>query len=404
LAGSEVFALMERVRREGPVLRTRPGFLGIFDPVLALDADIANASDLKVPRAFWESLLPGRDRREVSWREVRALIIDRSRRLNRPEHLAALRERMRASLAGHADLTGDLTRIVAKAMSDSLVPMIIDGLGERGLRAVAADLDGKLDRLLAAPGGQRTLGYRAAVAMGELAAGRAVARQLRRRLRGTAPARDDFADELLGLAPDIGLGRVTYLTTTLLTAISSAPGLAAACLLFELVRRPEWKQRISAEMAALPIEARHVAPSGEPSLTARFIRETLRFWAFPLVTRRIAYRDIEVGGERVGKGEVYELSSYIMHHSETHWDDPERFDPDRWLPGRTQPQSGTYAPFGFGPRTCIGAAVGFSQLMLFCELATLDFAFDLAPGPDPSIRLDGVAVPIDLVGCVRPTA
>jgi cytochrome P450 len=49
------------------------------------------------------------------------------------------------------------------------------------------------------------------------------------------------------------------------------------------------------------------------------------------------------------------VSSYAIQHSPRFWDDPERFDPERFAPGRREKiPAYAYFPFGVGPHACIG--------------------------------------------------
>lgn len=46
---------------------------------------------------------------------------------------------------------------------------------------------------------------------------------------------------------------------------------------------------------------------------------------------------------------------HAIHHDPTHYPDPSRFDPDRFLDGNKKSrESCTFLPFGEGPRICIG--------------------------------------------------
>ena len=45
------------------------------------------------------------------------------------------------------------------------------------------------------------------------------------------------------------------------------------------------------------------------------------------------------------------------------WEDPERFDPSRFAPGRReQIPKGAYVPFGGGSRTCLGMRFGQAEI------------------------------------------
>ncbi|MFY0541831.1 cytochrome P450 [Nannocystis pusilla] len=46
---------------------------------------------------------------------------------------------------------------------------------------------------------------------------------------------------------------------------------------------------------------------------------------------------------------------FLMHRDPRFWDDPERFEPARFLPGQAQARHKlAYIPFSAGPRMCIG--------------------------------------------------
>lgn len=46
---------------------------------------------------------------------------------------------------------------------------------------------------------------------------------------------------------------------------------------------------------------------------------------------------------------------YQIHHDPEFYENPEKFDPDRFAPGKKENiPSFTYMPFGDGPRICIG--------------------------------------------------
>ncbi|CAG2173519.1 unnamed protein product [Oppiella nova] len=87
------------------------------------------------------------------------------------------------------------------------------------------------------------------------------------------------------------------------------------------------------------------------------LSETLRLYTpFPRLSR-IASTDYKLGktGINVSKGQQIEIPVYAIHHSEEYFENPFKYDPDRFLPqNRHKITPYTYLPFGAGPRNCIG--------------------------------------------------
>ena len=49
------------------------------------------------------------------------------------------------------------------------------------------------------------------------------------------------------------------------------------------------------------------------------------------------------------------MSQWVTHRDPRLWDDPLRFDPDRWAEGASRPPELTYFPFSAGPHGCHGS-------------------------------------------------
>jgi cytochrome P450 len=229
-----------------------------------------------------------------------------------------------------------------------------------------------------------------------------ISREIRRRIKGKAPPQADYLDAVMPLIGRLGVARATYAITTVLTAVAGAPGTVGACLLYEFLNRPDWAERIRAELRGVSVEELIAAPVHSAPVAHRFVKEVLRLWAFPLIIQRNVYRDFQVDDYRLAEGEVYFLSPYVVHRDEAYWDDPQRFDPDRWLRYEKPSTPGAYAPFGWGPRTCVGGAFGMSQMMMFVHLIATRFDFELTTADKAYMDLDGMAAPAEFHGIVRP--
>jgi cytochrome P450 len=75
------------------------------------------------------------------------------------------------------------------------------------------------------------------------------------------------------------------------------------------------------------------------------------------------------------------IAPYVLHRHRRLWDDPDVFDPTRFLPGaRETIDRFAYLPFGAGPRICIGATFALQEATLVLATVMRRFRLELAPG------------------------
>ena len=209
------------------------------------------------------------------------------------------------------------------------------------------------------------------------------------------------------MLPELGMDRAVDAVTAVLTAIAGPPGAAGACLLFELTRRPEWAARLAGELAPIPPAQLYEAPTRLAPVTYRFVKETLRMWSPPLLLARSARTDIHLEQAELKTGQQYFLSAYLMHHDPRNWQDPDTFEPDRWLAeaDRGTCPGASYVPFGWSPRACIGAGLGTTQLILLCHLMCTRYRIELTAPAAVRIALSALPLPLNFHGTItrRPT-
>jgi cytochrome P450 len=136
-----------------------------------------------------------------------------------------------------------------------------------------------------------------------------------------------------------------------------------------LSQNPEAEEKLSTELNTLAISSQF---DDLPKFvyTRRIIEETMRLYpAGWLVTRR-ALHDDRLGEYFVPAGtEIYIPPYYIQRHPGL-WNEPERFDPDRFGPENSRHRHRLAAiPFSTGPRNCIGAL--FARVEMQIHLMTI---------------------------------
>ena len=93
---------------------------------------------------------------------------------------------------------------------------------------------------------------------------------------------------------------------------------------------------------------------------------------------------------RVSPGTYVMIFPYATHRHPDFWDDPERFDPDRFLPEREETRHPfAYFPFGGGQRICIGNSFAMLEAHILTALLARRFSARLVPGHRPQIEMGG---------------
>ena len=194
--------------------------------------------------------------------------------------------------------------------------------------------------------------------------------------RRTGERRDDLLSLMLDAKdPETGDGLNDIdIRDNILTFIGAGhetTALALTWTFYLLARHPEVERRILGEVEQVtlgdPLRPEQVA---ELVYTRQVVQEAMRVFPPVAMVVRQSVRDLQLGGERVAAGDNVFVPIYAVHHHSALWPDPDRFDPDRFLPEAVKGRHRwSYLPFGAGPRICIG--MGFALLEAVAILATL---------------------------------
>jgi cytochrome P450 len=162
-----------------------------------------------------------------------------------------------------------------------------------------------------------------------------------------------------------------------------------------LAAHPEVAGRTAAEVgAALGDRDPTFADLPRLKYVERVVKEALRHRppAFGVFTRQ-AVREVEIGGWAVPRGASVHLFPFVTHHDPRWFPDPEKFDPDRFAPGRAEqiPQY-AYFPFGGGPRVCIGNNFAMAEMTLLTAMLVRRFALAPAPGQGEPVPVAGMSL------------
>ena len=168
-----------------------------------------------------------------------------------------------------------------------------------------------------------------------------------------------------------------------------------------LATHPEVRQRLE-HVIDTALDGRPPTMADLPRLgyVEQVVKESMRLYPPAWVVSRRPMTDDVVGGFRIPAGAIVLTSPYVTHRHPEYWDNPTRFDPDRF--DATHPADRppfAYFPFGGGPRQCIGNSFAMMELVLVvstiaqrCRLDSTD-SHDI--GRDPAITLRA-ATPITM--------
>jgi cytochrome P450 len=115
--------------------------------------------------------------------------------------------------------------------------------------------------------------------------------------------------------------------------------------------------------------------------TRMVLSESMRLYPPAWVVARRTLNDFEIGGYYIPANSVVFMSQYVMHRDPRYYDEPDRFDPERWASeSQTERPKFAYFPFGGGPRLCIGESFAWMEGTLLLAALAQTWRARLVPG------------------------
>lgn len=189
----------------------------------------------------------------------------------------------------------------------------------------------------------------------------------------------DLVDVLMSITDDEGQPQfdadvITGMFISMMFAGHHTTSTTASWLIIELLRNPDVAARVVAEMDEL-------AERGGGSITYQDLREvpwleasikeSLRLHPPLILLLRLAMSPFEVAGVEIPAGKLVGASPAVSDRLAEAFDEPDRFDPARYIEPRHDDLDNpwNWIPFGAGRHRCVGAAFAMMQLKtIFCVL------------------------------------
>lgn len=207
-----------------------------------------------------------------------------------------------------------------------------------------------------------------------------------RRGRPRCDGAEDFLDHLLAARDDETGSQLSEddIAANIITFIGAGfetPANALSWTLYLLSLDDGWRCKVEREVDSLLSKGPEGVRFDEFVATRALLEESMRLYPPVAILSRQALNDHILAGREIAKNTTVIVSPWVLHRHRRLWDQPECFDPARFMPKyRDAIPRYTFLPFGAGPRVCIGAAYAMQQMTATLARLIHRLRFDLAPG------------------------
>jgi len=183
----------------------------------------------------------------------------------------------------------------------------------------------------------------------------------------------------------------------LLMAAHDTTTSAMTSLVYELAANPAWQDRIRDECQALDGPYLEFGDLGRVPAIALAMQETLRRYPPLSTVPRMAERDCVFDGFPIPKNALVVCFPIHTHHMEAWWDDPFRWDPERFAEPRQEHRRHThsYVPFSAGEHVCLGLRFAEMQVRSVLFQLVRRFRWSVPSGYRMPVQQAPISKPVD---------
>jgi sterol 14-demethylase len=218
--------------------------------------------------------------------------------------------------------------------------------------------------------------------------------------RRRRPARDeDFVDTLIAARYSDGRpltdDEVVGLLLTLIFAGQHTSAVLAAWTGILLLQHPTVLDRVHIEQVRLPPgQPLTVASLRALVMLERCIKEAERMYPPLVMLMRAILKDFHYEGHVLPAGDLAMVAPAVTHRLPHVFREPNRYDPDRFFPGREEDKRSQFSLIGFGggKHRCIGIGFAYQQIKVIWTVLLRKFNLELTSGkylPDYSTFVVG---------------
>lgn len=184
-----------------------------------------------------------------------------------------------------------------------------------------------------------------------------------------------------------------------LLAAQRVPAAGAAWVLMMLADNPHIQSNLRSEATTFRqlANTQQTAAVAQFPLTLAAVLEALRLYPPTWLITRTTTRDTYLGPYAFQSGHMFMISPYVLHRNPDLYQQPETYDPERWL--SSPPAPATFFPFGRGRHKCPGADLATTSLVALVlslvETYTITRSGTVHPDPRNTLKPQGLTISLE---------